>query len=53
MTKIMNELDLIMLVDDSSTDNFINERIIQMSGFCKDIITKTNAKNAFLLLLPS
>ena len=42
----MNGLDLIMLIDDSSTDNFINERIIQMSGFSKNIITKTNAKNA-------
>jgi len=47
----MNGLDLIMLIDDSSTDNFINERVIQMSGISKSIITKTNAKNALEHLL--
>src|SRR6185437_147781 len=48
---MMIGLDLIMLVDDSATDNFINERIVQMSGISKSIITKTNAKNALEYLL--
>ena len=47
----MNGLDLIMLIDDSATDNFINERIVQMSGISKNTITKTNAKNALEYLL--
>ena len=35
-----------MLIDDSSTDNFINERVIQMSGFSRQIITKDTGRIA-------
>jgi len=43
---ITRGLELVMLIDDNSTDNFINERVIQMSGFSKQIITVDKGRNA-------
>jgi len=43
---ITKGFELVMLIDDSSTDNFINERVIQMSGFSRQIITKDTGRIA-------
>lgn len=40
------ELDLVMLVDDSDTDNFINKRILELSGFGYRIEIKNSGKSA-------
>ncbi|MEN7549670.1 response regulator [Rapidithrix thailandica] len=39
-------LDLVMLVDDNDTDNFINKRIIELTGFASNIIIKNSGKCA-------
>jgi CheY-like chemotaxis protein len=36
----------IMLVDDNETDNFIHKRIIELSGFARNIIIKNSGKSA-------
>jgi CheY-like chemotaxis protein len=43
---IINGLELVMLIDDNSTDNFINERVIQVSGFSRQIITEDKGRSA-------
>ena len=43
---ITKGLELVMLIDDNSTDNFINERVIQMSGFSRQIITVDRGRSA-------
>ena len=48
---IAKGLELVMLIDDSSTDNFINERVIQMSGFSRKIITQTKGRGGLDYLL--
>ena len=40
------ELDLIMLVDDSDTDNFINKRILELASFGYRIEIKNSGKSA-------
>lgn len=37
---------MIMLVDDSDTDNFISRRVIEISGFTKKIVIKDSGRSA-------
>jgi CheY-like chemotaxis protein len=39
-------VDLVMLVDDNDTDNFINKRIIELSNFAYRIEIKNSGKSA-------
>jgi CheY-like chemotaxis protein len=39
-------VDLVMLVDDNDTDNFISKRIIEITGFSKRIEIKNSGKAA-------
>ncbi|MCC6384713.1 MAG: response regulator [Bacteroidia bacterium] len=42
-----------MLIDDNEIDNFINERIIQTSGFAEQVIVKTSCDDALEFLRTS
>ncbi len=42
---------LVMLVDDSSIDNFVNKKIIERYGFASEVITFTRARQALRHLL--
>lgn len=37
---------MVMLVDDSDTDNFINKRVIELSKFTPQILIKDSGRNA-------
>ncbi|MBO9699372.1 MAG: response regulator [Sporocytophaga sp.] len=39
-----------MLVDDNDTDNFIHKRVIELTGFAKNIIVKNSGKSALEFL---
>ena len=39
-------IDLVMLVDDNDTDNFIHKRVIELTGFAKSIVVKNSGKSA-------
>ncbi len=39
-------IDLVMLVDDNDTDNFISKRIIQLTHFAQQIEIKNSGKSA-------
>lgn len=39
-------IDLVMLVDDNDTDNFISKRIIQLTHFARQIEIKNSGKSA-------
>jgi len=39
-------LELVMLVDDNDTDNFISKRIIEITSFAKMVIVKSSGKSA-------
>ena len=39
-------VDHVMLVDDNDTDNFIHQRVIELTGFAKNIIVKSSGKTA-------
>ena len=39
-------IELVMLVDDNDTDNFISKRIIEITGFAKDVEIKNSGKSA-------
>jgi CheY-like chemotaxis protein len=39
-------LEYVMLVDDNETDNFIHKRVIELTGFAKNIIVKNSGKSA-------
>lgn len=39
-------IDRIMLVDDNDTDNFISKRIIELTGFAKNIDVRNSGKSA-------
>ena len=39
-------LELVMLVDDNDTDNFISKRIIEITNFAKIVIVKSSGKSA-------
>lgn len=43
-------LDLVMLVDDNDTDNFISKRIIEITKFAKRIEIKNSGKSALEFL---
>lgn len=43
-------LDLVMLVDDNDTDNFISKRIIELSKFAKRVEVKNSGKSALQYL---
>jgi CheY-like chemotaxis protein len=47
----MKEIDIVMLVDDSETDNFINKRVIELTKFSKKIIINNSGRNALEFLL--
>lgn len=40
------EVDLVLLVDDNDTDNFINHRIIELMNFAKRVEIKNSGKSA-------
>ena len=39
-------IELVMLVDDNETDNFISKRIIEITKFAKRVIVKNSGKSA-------
>ena len=39
-------VDLVMLVDDNDTDNFISKRIIEITQFAKNVEVKNSGKSA-------
>jgi response regulator RpfG family c-di-GMP phosphodiesterase len=39
-------IDLVMLVDDNDTDNFISRRIIEITKFADNVIIKNSGKSA-------
>jgi CheY-like chemotaxis protein len=39
-------IELVMLVDDNDTDNFIHKRVIELTGFAKSIVVKNSGKSA-------
>jgi CheY-like chemotaxis protein len=39
-------IDLVMLVDDNDTDNFISKRIIEITKFAKEVVIKNSGKSA-------
>ena len=43
MNKMADSLEIVMLVDDNDTDNFIHKRVIELTGFAKNIIVKSLA----------
>jgi CheY-like chemotaxis protein len=40
------KLNLVLLVDDNDTDNFISKRIIELTGFAQNIEIKNSGKSA-------
>ncbi|HMQ00237.1 MAG TPA: response regulator [Cyclobacteriaceae bacterium] len=42
----VNALDLVMLVDDNDTDNFISKRIIEITGFANRVEVKNSGRAA-------
>lgn len=46
MGKDGKDINLVMLVDDNDTDNFISRRIIEITKFAKDVIIKNSGKSA-------
>lgn len=41
-----NKINLVMLVDDNDTDNFISQKIIELNGFADRVIAKNSGKSA-------
>ena len=37
---------IVMLVDDNDTDNFIHRRLLELTGFCEEIVVKNSGKLA-------
>ena len=46
METIDKVIDLVMLVDDNDTDNFISKRIIEITKFAKRVEVKNSGKSA-------
>jgi response regulator RpfG family c-di-GMP phosphodiesterase len=46
MIKEGKDINLVMLVDDNDTDNFISRRIIEITQFAKGVIIKNSGKSA-------
>lgn len=47
---VENMIDLVMLVDDNDTDNFISKRIIEITKFAKKVEIKNSGKSALQYL---
>jgi CheY-like chemotaxis protein len=45
-----NSVDLVLLVDDNDTDNFISKRIIEITGFADRVEVKNSGKSALEFL---
>ncbi|WP_338790554.1 response regulator [Bernardetia sp. Wsw4-3y2] len=45
-TQNTDKISLVMLVDDNDTDNFISKRIIELTGFANEVVTKNSGKSA-------
>lgn len=39
-------VDFVLLVDDNDTDNFINKRIIELTGFAQRVVVRNSGKSA-------
>ncbi|MEH0156836.1 response regulator [Limibacter armeniacum] len=39
-------VELVLLIDDNDTDNFINKRVIELTGFAGNIVVKNSGKSA-------
>jgi hypothetical protein len=54
MARETGHIDLVMLVDDNDTDNFISRRIIEITKFAEDVVIKNSGKSAleYLLICP-
>ena len=46
MVKDYADIDLVMLVDDNDTDNFISRRIIEITNFASKVEIKNSGKSA-------
>jgi CheY-like chemotaxis protein len=46
LTEATKIIDLVMLVDDNETDNFISKRIIEITKFAKRVEVKNSGKSA-------
>ena len=46
MAKETGRIDLVMLVDDNDTDNFISRRIIEITKFADEVVIKNSGKSA-------
>ena len=46
MARDTGHIDLVMLVDDNDTDNFISRRIIEITKFAGDVVIKNSGKSA-------
>ncbi|HEX8060803.1 MAG TPA: response regulator, partial [Cyclobacteriaceae bacterium] len=46
LTEVTKTIDLVMLVDDNETDNFISKRIIEITKFAKRVEVKNSGKSA-------
>ena len=46
MARDTRHIDLVMLVDDNDTDNFISRRIIEITKFAGDVVIKNSGKSA-------
>ncbi len=46
MGKDIKQIDLVMLVDDNDTDNFISRRIIEITKFAENVVIKNSGKSA-------
>ncbi|ALI98904.1 response regulator [Rufibacter tibetensis] len=53
MTTQFDPLDLIMLVDDDDTTNFVNKRLLTKLGVAKEILVKKNGAEALEYLQKS
>lgn len=40
------KFNLVMLVDDNDTDNFISQKIIELTGFANKVVVKNSGKSA-------
>ncbi len=43
---ITERLNLVMLIDDNETDNFISKRIIELNGFAENVEVKHSGRSA-------
>lgn len=46
MSEDKKAIDLVMLIDDNDTDNFISRRIIEITDFSKQVEIKSSGKSA-------